>query len=90
MGFKEAVRSVLVDKYVTFSGRAARSEYWWFTLFIFIVYIVLFLLFARDGRNAWHGNRPDERRGLPAAGAAGHICHRYHPARDFGRRAPVP
>ena len=49
MGFKEAVRSVLVDKYVTFSGRAARSEYWWCTLFIFIVYMVLFLLFLVTG-----------------------------------------
>ncbi|MGO7201602.1 DUF805 domain-containing protein, partial [Rhizobium ruizarguesonis] len=33
MGFTEAVRTVLTQKYATFSGRASRSEYWWFVLF---------------------------------------------------------
>lgn len=33
MGFGEAVRTVLKDKYATFSGRASRSEFWWFQLF---------------------------------------------------------
>jgi uncharacterized membrane protein YhaH (DUF805 family) len=28
-------------KYATFSGRASRSEYWWWALFSFIVYLVL-------------------------------------------------
>lgn len=32
MGFVEAVRTCL-EKYATFSGRARRSEYWWFFLF---------------------------------------------------------
>lgn len=32
MGFKEAIRSCL-NNYLTFSGRASRSEYWWFFLF---------------------------------------------------------
>jgi uncharacterized membrane protein YhaH (DUF805 family) len=32
MGFVEAVKSAL-SKYATFSGRARRAEYWWFTLF---------------------------------------------------------
>ena len=40
MSFKEAVRSVF-ENYATFSGRARRSEYWYFRLFNFIV---LFLL----------------------------------------------
>lgn len=31
MSFVEAV-SVCLSKYVTFSGRARRSEYWWFAL----------------------------------------------------------
>ena len=31
MSFAEAV-SVCLNKYVTFSGRARRSEYWWFVL----------------------------------------------------------
>jgi uncharacterized membrane protein YhaH (DUF805 family) len=35
-GFGEAV-SVCFKKYFTFSGRASRSEYWWFILFGFLV-----------------------------------------------------
>ena len=34
MGFAEAIGTCL-RKYVTFSGRASRSEYWWFFLFVF-------------------------------------------------------
>ena len=36
MGFKEAVVNVL-SNYATFSGRARRSEYWYFTLFNILV-----------------------------------------------------
>ena len=36
MGFQEAVRTCL-QKYATFSGRAPRSEYWWFVLFCILV-----------------------------------------------------
>ncbi len=36
MTFTQAVRSVL-SKYATFSGRAPRSEYWWFYLFTILV-----------------------------------------------------
>lgn len=43
MDFQTAVRTCF-QKYVTFSGRAARSEFWWFTLFIFIASIVLGLI----------------------------------------------
>jgi uncharacterized membrane protein YhaH (DUF805 family) len=39
MGFADAIRSVF-SKYVVFSGRARRSEFWWFTLFAVILYIV--------------------------------------------------
>ena len=41
MGFKEAVRVCLKEKYVTFSGRASRSEYWWFLLSTMLVPLVL-------------------------------------------------
>lgn len=44
MGFKEAVRTCIVDKYVTFSGRASRSEYWYFMLFYFLLAIVFVVL----------------------------------------------
>ena len=37
MTFQEAVRTVLQQKYATFSGRARRSEFWFFALFSAIV-----------------------------------------------------
>lgn len=37
MSFQEAVRTVLQQKYATFSGRARRSEFWFFALFSAIV-----------------------------------------------------
>jgi len=40
MGFGEAVKTVF-SKYATFSGRAGRSEFWFFVLFSIIVNIVL-------------------------------------------------
>jgi uncharacterized membrane protein YhaH (DUF805 family) len=42
MSFTEAVRTCLVLKYATFSGRARRSEYWWFS----VLYVVGTLLLA--------------------------------------------
>ncbi|MCZ7417958.1 MULTISPECIES: DUF805 domain-containing protein [unclassified Micromonospora] len=36
MSFADAVRSVL-SQYATFQGRARRSEYWWFSLFLLLV-----------------------------------------------------
>jgi len=44
MDFATAVKTVLTQKYANFSGRAMRSEYWWWTLFSVIVSIVLSLI----------------------------------------------
>ncbi len=41
MDFSTAARTVLTQKYATFSGRAARSEFWWFALFSFGMSIIL-------------------------------------------------
>lgn len=41
MDFVTALKTCLLEKYVTFSGRARRSEYWFFYLFWLIVYIAL-------------------------------------------------
>lgn len=38
MNFTEAVKACF-QKYATFSGRAARPEFWWFFLFQFGVYL---------------------------------------------------
>ena len=43
MGFAEAVKSCF-DQYVGFSGRARRSEYWWFYLFAVLVFVVTTVL----------------------------------------------
>lgn len=45
MGFSEAIKSVF-SQYATFTGRASRSEYWYFTLFNLIVYIGSIILSA--------------------------------------------
>ncbi|MDE6855364.1 MAG: DUF805 domain-containing protein, partial [Muribaculaceae bacterium] len=37
VSFKEAVVRALTQNYCNFSGRASRSEYWWFYLFTCIV-----------------------------------------------------
>ena len=39
MSFGQAVSSVF-SKYATFSGRARRSEYWWWYLFVTLVFVV--------------------------------------------------
>ena len=44
MSFKEAISICLKQKYSTISGRASRAEYWWFTLFMYLVNIVLYTL----------------------------------------------
>ncbi|MEU5961823.1 DUF805 domain-containing protein [Micromonospora parva] len=43
MSFGAAIKSVF-SQYVGFSGRARRSEYWWFTLFTFLVSIAAAIL----------------------------------------------
>jgi uncharacterized membrane protein YhaH (DUF805 family) len=37
MSFQDAVRICLAQKYADFSGRARRSEYWWFFLFTALI-----------------------------------------------------
>jgi len=43
MTFTDSIKTCF-NKYATFSGRATRSEYWWFVLFILLAYIVLLAL----------------------------------------------
>lgn len=42
--FGQAIYAALIKNYANFSGRARRSEYWYFTLFQVLVGIVLFLI----------------------------------------------
>jgi uncharacterized membrane protein YhaH (DUF805 family) len=43
MGFKDAISSGFRN-YIGFGGRAARSEYWYWVLFIFLLQIVAWLI----------------------------------------------
>ena len=43
MTFVESIQTCF-SKYATFSGRASRSEYWWFCLFNFLVAFILVML----------------------------------------------
>jgi len=43
LGFIEAINSCF-SKFITISGRARRSEYWWFSLFFFILTTPCFLI----------------------------------------------
>jgi uncharacterized membrane protein YhaH (DUF805 family) len=43
MGFKYAI-SYCFRNYVGFKGRAARSEYWYWTLFVYLLLIVCWLI----------------------------------------------
>ena len=49
MNMQDAVRSVL-GKYADFSGRARRSEYWYWTLAFLVTYIVVLIVGAALGR----------------------------------------
>lgn len=44
MTFTEAVKTCLVEKYATFSGRAPRSEYWYLTLFGYLLSLLIFFI----------------------------------------------
>ena len=44
MTFMESVQTCIKQKYAAFSGRASRSEYWWFFLFTVLGGIVLSLI----------------------------------------------
>jgi len=52
MDFKQAVITCLRDKYADFSGRAGRSEFWWFFLFQLIVTAILTTIHERLGNVA--------------------------------------
>ena len=44
MNFSESIKTCLTKKYLSFSGRASRSEFWFFYLFLLIGYIICFTL----------------------------------------------
>ena len=52
MGFVDAIKTCF-SKYASFSGRATRSEYWWWVLFVVLGGVVTGI--ENDGLNAVFG-----------------------------------
>ena len=44
MDFKDSIKTCLKEKYASFSGRASRSEFWFFYLFGIVIYGICILL----------------------------------------------
>ena len=44
MNFTNSIKTCLAKKYANFSGRASRSEFWFFYLFILIGYLISFTI----------------------------------------------
>tara|TARA_B100001094_G_C17574698_1_gene504515 strand:- start:48 stop:482 length:435 start_codon:yes stop_codon:yes gene_type:complete len=40
MSFGDSVKNCLINNYAGFSGRASRSEYWFWLLFTFVIYFI--------------------------------------------------
>ncbi|MEP3276063.1 MAG: DUF805 domain-containing protein [Stappiaceae bacterium] len=56
MRFSAAVRTCLRHKYFTFSGRASRSEYWFFMLFTILISIAIVIpITLTDGQKWFSG-----------------------------------
>lgn len=65
MGFTDAVRTVLREKYATFSGRASRSEYWWYYLF-YILMAFAFVIVGMGVAAAFGGFGSEPEPGVPS------------------------
>jgi uncharacterized membrane protein YhaH (DUF805 family) len=48
MTFLKSIKTCLTDKYFTFSGRASRSEYWWFIFLIFLIFLPYNIVFMQN------------------------------------------
>lgn len=57
VSFMEAVQSAIVQNYCNFTGRASRSQYWWYVLFNVCLGIVISIVFcwSKDVMNVVSG-----------------------------------
>ena len=88
MSFADSVRTCF-SKYVTFSGRARRSEFWWFYLFTVICFIVVSHHRCRD-RQQHPGVRVAPRADPAVAGSLDAPAARHRTLRLVGSDRPVP
>lgn len=52
VSFTEAIKMALQQNYCNFSGRSSRSEYWWYSLFTFILGFIIAIFAGILGENA--------------------------------------
>lgn len=55
MTFSQSIKTCFVTKYATFSGRASRSEFWFFFLFNLVVSWLLSAIGGAASANAFYG-----------------------------------
>jgi uncharacterized membrane protein YhaH (DUF805 family) len=53
MQIQEAVEICVTKKYADFSGRATRSEYWWFVLFVIVIETLVGIAYRPLGGVFW-------------------------------------
>ena len=78
MNFSTAI-STCLSKYATFSGRASRSEYWWFYLFVTLMTWGASLVGAMAGGGNWLGTLISLAFTIPVIAAGSRRLH------DIGR-----
>ncbi len=54
VSFSDAIRRALTVNYCNFSGRASRSEFWWFQLFLFIIGCILNIITLSGGQGLYY------------------------------------
>lgn len=52
MSFSESVKTCMIKKYATMSGRASRSEFWWFQLFLWVTHFCIIAITSALGKEA--------------------------------------
>ena len=55
MTFNDAIKTCMLQKYADFSGRASRSEYWWFWLFYVLAISVAAIINGSQGSYTLNG-----------------------------------
>ena len=86
MSFMESVRACF-SKYVTFQGRAQRSEFWWFILFVLVGQLVLsFVDSALFGTVTTHDHGFEAQTNMPVLSGLFGLATLF--AQHLGNRAP--
>lgn len=78
LSFGEAVNKVLAQNYCNFSGRASRSEYWWYVLFTVILSFAIGFIFGIFGAvkaSQWVGSLVNLALLLPGLGVCVRRLH---------------